>query len=256
MMTVVNDARVPGFGGKVRIFLGLLRSLVIYRARWWRIDRLARHYGEFLSPGDLAFDVGAHVGNRSLAMHRAGARVIALEPQSPFRQFLARTMPDGVTVLACAAGEEPGEASLSVSSLHPTVSSLAEDFGIRMQTTDPGFRRVTWDRRETVHVETLDGLIAAYGLPRLIKIDVEGFEDKVLAGLTQPVETIAFEVLPAAPDVLRRSVARLQTLGPYRFAFLANESLGFATGWIDGDALIRAVDAQGRTGDVYARLAL
>ena len=35
----------------------------------------------FLNPGDLAFDIGSHVGDRVGAFRRAGARVVALEPQ-------------------------------------------------------------------------------------------------------------------------------------------------------------------------------
>jgi hypothetical protein len=64
-------------------WLGFFRSLVIYHSpatlRAWR-----RFYKDFLSPGDLAFDVGAHVGTRARAMRAAGAKVVALEPQAPF----------------------------------------------------------------------------------------------------------------------------------------------------------------------------
>ena len=38
-------------------------------------------YGQFLTPGDLAFDIGSHVGDRISSFRRLGARVVALEPQ-------------------------------------------------------------------------------------------------------------------------------------------------------------------------------
>ncbi len=38
-------------------------------------------YGEFVRPGDLAFDIGAHVGDRIGSFRRLGARVVAVEPQ-------------------------------------------------------------------------------------------------------------------------------------------------------------------------------
>ena len=38
-------------------------------------------YRRFLRPGDLAFDVGAHVGDRVASFRRLGARVVAVEPQ-------------------------------------------------------------------------------------------------------------------------------------------------------------------------------
>ena len=107
---------------------GLARSLVIYRARPWRIAALARFYRGIVAPGDLAFDVGAHAGNRTRALLGAGARVVALEPQWLFHAFLRRDLPASVTLLPLAAGRAPGRATLAVSRLHPTVSSLAEGF--------------------------------------------------------------------------------------------------------------------------------
>ena len=176
---------------------GLARSLVIYRARPWSIARLARFYRGIVGPGDLAFDIGAHVGNRTRALVRAGARVVALEPQRLFHAFLSRDLPAAVTLLPLAAGRAPGRATLAVSRLHPTVSSLAEGFPARMRRA-PGFEGVDWDAAETVEVTTLDRLIADHGLPRFVKIDVEGAEAEVLAGLSHAVAWIAFESLPAS----------------------------------------------------------
>jgi hypothetical protein len=35
----------------------------------------------FVRPGDLAFDIGSHVGDRVSSFRRLGARVVAVEPQ-------------------------------------------------------------------------------------------------------------------------------------------------------------------------------
>ncbi|TMQ91235.1 FkbM family methyltransferase, partial [Actinomadura soli] len=41
---------------------GIARSLVMYYGVPGKHPRATRLYGEFLKPGDLAFDIGAHVG--------------------------------------------------------------------------------------------------------------------------------------------------------------------------------------------------
>ena len=242
----------------LRSWVGLARSLAIYRARPWTIPRLARFYRGIVAPGDLAFDIGAHAGNRTRALVAAGARVVALEPQALFHRFLARDLPPGVVLLRTAAGAAPGTARLAVSRLHPTVSSLAPDFARRMARA-PGFGGVRWDASETVEVTTLDALIATYGRPRFVKIDVEGHEAEVLAGLSQPVPWIAFEVLPADPGTARTCIARLAGLGRYAFNLAAGERTRFALDdWRDAEAFLPALAlhvARGRPGDVYARLA-
>lgn len=169
----------------LRSLAGLARSLAIYYGRPWRIGRWSRFYSLLLQPGELAFDIGAHVGNRSRALAGAGARVVALEPQALFYSFLRRTMPSGVTTLPLAAGARCGATSMSVSRLHPTVSTVAEDFA-RCVAASRSFATVTWDRSQPVEMTTLDALIAQYGEPALVKIDVEGLEAEVLADLPAP----------------------------------------------------------------------
>jgi FkbM family methyltransferase len=241
----------------LRRLAGLARSLVIYRSRPWRIARLARFYAGIVDPGDLAFDIGAHAGNRTRALLRAGARVVALEPQRLFHAFLARDLPPEVALLPVAAGRAPGRARLTVSRLHPTLSSLAPDFVAGLRGT-PGFAAVRWDSDETVEVTTLDALVAAHGLPKFIKIDVEGFEADVLAGLGHPVPWVAFEYLPARLDTARACVDRLAALGHYDFNLVIGEAAGFAeTRWLAASEVAAALEARaggGRSGDVYARL--
>ncbi len=238
----------------VRRWAGLVRSLAIYRARPWKISRLAQFYAGIVAPGDLAFDIGAHAGNRTRALVRARARVVALEPQRLFHALLARDPLPGVTLLPLAAGPAPGSGRLAVSRLHPTVSSLAAGYPERMHTA-PGFGAVRWDDSETVEVTTLDALIATHGYPRFVKIDVEGFEADVLAGLTVAVPWIALEYLPGAPEVAAACVARLGALGPYVFNFVPGEAAAFAFDrWVEADAVLARLAGMERSGDLYARL--
>ena len=196
---------------------GVLRSLAIYYAPG-RVRRLSRFYAPFIRPGDLCFDVGAHVGNRVAAWRRLGARVVAVEPQSHLHGWLRRLYgrsPD-VTLVPFAVGAAPGTAVLRHDPRNPTVSSLSDEW-IAAVGRDPSFAGVSWWAAETVPVTTLDALIAQYGRPVLCKIDVEGFEAEVLRGLGQPLPVIAFEYIPAAMSVAANCLAELARLGAYEF---------------------------------------
>jgi hypothetical protein len=95
-------------------------------------------------------------------------------------------------------------------------------------------------------------------VPAFVKIDVEGSEPAVLAGLTRPVRSLSFEYLPRALDYARVCAARLSALGPYRFNWSAGESYQLAASqWMSEADLCAALQtpaAQRRPGDVYARL--
>jgi len=175
---------------------------------------MARFYGEFLGPGDVGFDIGAHVGSRVRAWRRLGARVIAVEPQPDLLRILRLLFgrDRGVTIVPTAAGARAGRARLGVSTATPTVSSMSPDW-IESVAADRGFARVRWDRSIEVEVATLDELIAAHGEPAFCKIDVEGFEVDVLEGLTRPLRGLSFEYLPAAHDASLQALDHLERLG-------------------------------------------
>ncbi|GHE20211.1 FkbM family methyltransferase [Halomonas urumqiensis] len=238
---------------------GIVRSLLIY----WRPGRqrgLRGLYAPFISPGDLVFDVGAHVGDRTAAFQGLGARVVALEPQPALLRCLTRLVGGraGVTLLPCAAGATQGEAELAISDDNPTVSTLADHWRTTIGEHNPGFRDVHWQRRLRVPVTTLDALIAEHGIPRFCKIDVEGYEADVLAGLSQPIQGLSVEFVAGALGIATRCVTRLEQLGDYRFNAIEGEKRRFMwpawkTARQTHEWLEAGADAL-PSGDLYARL--
>ena len=95
-----------------------------------RAALLDAFYARFIGPGALAFDIGAHVGDRSASFLRLGADVVAVEPQPRLRRalrLLVRGNPR-VTLLGALVGAEAGEATLRVNTANPTVASASDAF--------------------------------------------------------------------------------------------------------------------------------
>ena len=244
---------------KSKALTGVLRSLRMYhgdRARAAAMDRL---YARYLGTGDLAFDIGAHVGDRVSSFRRLGCRVVALEPL-PLCQRLLRLIhgrDPQVCLVTAAAGSDAGRALLHVNRANPTVCTLSAAF-VRATCGAPGWEGQDWDARIDVPVVTLDQLIAAHATPRFVKIDVEGFEPEVLRGLTYRVPALSFEFTTIRRQAAHDCLALLERLGAYRFDVALGESqqLEFGEPVAAGDLAtwLDALPDAANSGDVYAVL--
>lgn len=257
-----SEGALMGWGGRWRAFQeywGLGRSLAIYYGIPFQDLALARLYGQFIRPGDLCFDLGAHLGSRVRLWSRLGARVVAVEPQPRCMGLLRRWYGrrPGVVLLEAAVGAAPGTMALLVSRRNPTVSTLSSDWQARVQQT-AGFAGVRWDGEVPVRVTTLDALIAEHGAPAFCKIDVEGGEGAVLAGLSQALPALSFEYLPATADLAAACIGRLSQLGAYEYNWTVSEWPWLrGRRWLGGGEMARLLLGMPRgasAGDVYARL--
>lgn len=186
------------------------------------IGRSLRLYGEFagdevdsilafLRPGDHVLDLGANIGVHSLAFAQTvgpTGQVISVEPQHYCFQLLCANVTlnqlPQVLTLRAAVGDTPG--SCAVPRINPTRRHNAGATRISQeQAAEPG--------QDIVPLITVDRL----GLARcdLIKIDTEGFEDRVLQGARATLQAYHPVVYAEVHDreKLQRAVALLKPLG-------------------------------------------
>ena len=240
-------------------WFGLVRSFALY----WHPGRqrgLRRLYSSFVTSGGLVFDIGAHLGDRTVAFAALGARVISVEPQPRMAWWLRRITRwnNRVTVRTEAIGAVSGTGKLAISRRTPTMSTLSTGWRDAIHKSNPGARKVRWEDEVEVSVVTLDSLIEAYGAPEFCKIDVEGYELEVLAGLSQPVAGLSIEFVHGALEEAVACIRRIRELGPYRFNIVVGERRDFGfDAWATADEIIDwlTVGSGGASsGDIYARL--
>lgn len=218
--------------------------------------RALAFYGTLVRPGELVFDVGANVGDRVDLFLGLGARVVAVEPQAACAARIRERFGShgDLVVEQTAVGAEDGELELHVGS-ESTLATAAPQW-IEATTASGRFAGHTWDRVEKVPVTTLDALVARHGVPALCKIDVEGFEQTVLEGLSGPLGVVSLEFAMELIERTEACVRRLAALGATGFSYSLGESMALADDWVGAEELLarlRALPDPLAWGDVYAR---
>jgi FkbM family methyltransferase len=238
---------------------GVLRSLRIYYGDPAQKRAMDALYHRFLRPGDLAFDIGAHVGDRVASFRRLGARVVAVEPQPAlvFTLRLLYAFDKQVIVEPVALGPKSGTVELKLNPPNPTVATASTDF-IDAAKGAPGWESQRWTKTRTVPLKTLDELIARHGIPRFVKIDVEGFEDEVLAGLHHPLPMLSFEFTTIQRAVALKAIERLARSSLYSFNAAIGESQELVhTDPMDAKNIARWLEQlpmEANSGDIYASI--
>jgi FkbM family methyltransferase len=243
----------------LRVARGVARSLRIYYGDRGRRAAMDGLYRRFVRPGDLVFDIGAHVGDRVTIFRRMGACVVAVEPQPALLRTLRLIYgrDRGVIIEGAAVGRHKGTVRLRLNIDNPTVTTASEDF-IAAAAHAPGWEGQAWTASTEVAVTTLDELIAQHGMPAFAKIDVEGFEAEALAGLSRPIAALSFEFTIMQRAVARAAIDRCSALGYASFDAALGESQTLVHGrWLAAPEIARwlaALPPEANSGDIYAVL--
>lgn len=258
-MTIVKNATKKALG-----VVGLLRpAQSLWHAHLRSKSRrdFVRLYRQFLSPGDLCFDIGANVGQISQLMLALGARVVAVEPQMENVDVLRKRFMNNpnFTVVPKGAGATIGFGKLMVcgSSDCTTMSSEFVKAVIDSGRLPPD--RFQWNEVREVPVTTIDELISTYGVPAFTKIDVEGLEAEVIKGCSHKLKVVSLEFTPERLHPALECIEMLCRLGQVQFNYtIGTDAELLLARWVSGNemaAILKNAHFQivtGPGGDLYA----
>ena len=190
---------------------------------------------KLLNSGELFFDIGAHLGNKSKQFLDKNLRAIMVEPLPKCVEQLKIKFKkkDNVEIVQKAVGRTIGNMTLEVNTNMPTTSTMAKHW------KNGRFSNEKWDQKIIVETTTLDELIKIYGLPNYIKIDVEGFELDVLMGLSQKAGIISFEFTSEFLDQTINCLDHLKKIGYHEYNFSIGERRKFYSQWSNTKDLIQ-----------------
>jgi FkbM family methyltransferase len=226
--------------------LRLAYQFVFNRPYRRRLQEWRRLFQELVRPNSLVFDIGANKGELTAIFRRMGARVVAVEPNHELADRLRRRFRDAKVVEAAVASQE-GRAVLHLG-LDSNYSTISE----RWKPIVAGRSRLSGLSVE-VAVTTLDSLIARFGAPSFVKVDVEGNELEVFRGLSSAVDGFMFEYQCPLLDDFEASVGALDRLARYEYG----TDVGGRLEWTDAESIIRKVrracEEGAGSGDVFVR---
>lgn len=219
---------------------------------------------QFISPGDLVFDVGANIGKKTELYVELGARVVCFEPQAECIDILKRKfckVPNKVFIEQVGLADKEGILEFYQCSAANTISTFSQDW---TRTGRFAERNHRWDKKKQIAVTTLDSMIKKYGMPKFCKIDVEDFEYEVIRGLHYQIPYLSFECNIESIEKTRKCIEHLESLGYCQFNFAMGErGWFFFDQWLDGKTFVDKLlaekgkqqyeDIWGVWGDVYAR---
>lgn len=166
----------------------------------------------------LIFDIGYNVGNftRCILGIYPNAKIIGVDGHPTYKRMfesnpiLNVTYVDGIVSDSCKQ-----DVSLFICDSNPGINSINPEW-IEKIRHNHYFQKTK--REIKVRSTTLDKMISVYGVPDIIKLDIEGAESIALSGLSQKCGTVLLEWCEEFFTDTQKCVEILKKLGYNQFA--------------------------------------
>lgn len=216
-----------------------------------------KFYSQFLSTGDLYFDIGANYGNRIAPIINKDIKIVAIEPQKECIKYLKLRFGSKINIVPQGLGESESIETMYISNNH-VLSSFSKEW-IDSTKESGRFSKYKWNKKRKIQITTFDEIIKKYGKPSFAKIDVEGYELNVLKGLNSPIKVISLEyTVPERTKQLIQCIERLNSLSVngIKCNYSIGESMEWATQkWLNYEETIQFIQSEQfvktQFGDIY-----
>jgi FkbM family methyltransferase len=163
----------------------------------------------------MYFDIGANVGRWAKANIDKCNKIIAVEASpKTYAKLQSECKHDKIELLNFAVCNNAGNDVKFYQADWDTISTLNQNW---LADKSSRFYNACKYHEIVCKSITMDNLIAKYGKPDLIKIDVEGGELNCISSLTQKVDLLCFEWAAELHDVSTSSLQHLIGLGFTKF---------------------------------------
>jgi len=212
-------------------------------------------FKQFIGENKLFFDIGANIGNWTNIFYKLGVDVVAVEPQSHCAEKLRSRFKGNkkIRIVNKGIGHQNEKKQLHICSQADVLSTFTDEWKTGR------FKEFSFDKQETVEMIVFEDLFRLYGRPDFCKIDVEGFEEEVLAGLKSRVPCLNFEYTSEFFHKTKNCLNILEKLGFTLFNYTRGENFKFVGNeWFSKEDVVRVIEnniTKEKTlwGDIYVK---